>query len=156
LFHLLLPGDREDEIRRGAGIVLAYPLLPPELTLNDVSNELVVSQLLYDILVSLKEDLEREQIVHPLRSIVLPVPSRTTLERQLISQGYEIKGGTAVKKAESGGGFQGLLATVFGQFMSDRLDLPPEGGTDDFLNLAVTTLNTLPGWPSPRVSVLRS
>jgi hypothetical protein len=153
---MLLPGDREEEIRRGSGLVLAYPLLPAELTLTDVSNELVVSQLLYDILVALKEDLEREQIAHALRSIVLPVPSRTTLERQLISQGYEIKGGAAVKKAPSGGGFQGLLATVFGPLMSDRLELPPEGEADDFLDLAVTALNTLPGWPSPRIAALRS
>ncbi|HEX5083328.1 MAG TPA: hypothetical protein VFY40_14885 [Blastocatellia bacterium] len=156
LFHMLLPGAREDEIRRGSGIVLAYPLLPAELTLTDVSNELVVGQLLYDILVALKEDLEREQIVHPLRSIVLPVPSREALERQLMSQGYEIKGGAAVKKVESGGGFQGVLATVFGPLMSDRLELPPEGKADDFLDLAVTTLNTLTGWPSPRIAALRS
>jgi hypothetical protein len=156
LFHMLLPGDREEEIRRGSGFILAYPLFPPELILTDVSNELVVSQLLYDILFALKEDLEREQIAHALRSIVLPVPSRTTLERQLMSQGYEIKGGSAVKKAPSGGGFQGLLATVFGPLMSDRLELPPEGEADDFLNLAVTTLNTLPGWPSQRIAALRS
>jgi hypothetical protein len=155
-FHLLLPGGREDEIRGGSGIVLAYPLLPAELTLTDVSNELVVSQLLYDVLVALKEDLEREQIVHPLRSIVLPVPSREILERQLMSQGYEIKGDAAVKKAEAGGGFQGILATVFGPFMSDRLELPPEGEPDEFLDLAVTTLNTLSGWPSPRIAALRS
>jgi hypothetical protein len=155
-FHLLLPGDREEEIRRGSGIVLAYPLLPAELILTDVSNEFVVSQLLYDILIALKEDLEREQIVHPLRSTVLPVPSRMTLERQLMAQGYEIKGSAAVKKAEAGGGFQGLLATVFGPLMSDRLELPPEGEADDFLSLAETTLNTLPGWPSPRIAALRS
>jgi hypothetical protein len=155
-FHLLLPGDREEEIRRGSGIVLAYPLLPAELILTDVSNEFVVSQLLYDILIALKEDLEREQIVHPLRSTVLPVPSRMTLERQLMAQGYEIKGGAAVKKAEAGGGFQGLLATVFGPLMSDRLELPPEGEADDFLHLAGSALNTLPGWPSPRIVALRS
>jgi hypothetical protein len=154
-FHLSLPGDREEEIRRGSGIILAYPLLPVELIQTDVSNEFVVSQLLYDILIALKEDLEREQIVHQLRSTVLPVPSRMTLERQLIAQGYEIKGNAAVKKTEAGGGFQGLLATVFGPLMSDRLALPPEGDADDFLNLAVAILNTLPGWPSPRIEALR-
>jgi hypothetical protein len=40
--------------------------------------------------------------------------------------------------------------------MSDRLELPPEGEPDDFLDLAVTTLNTLPGWPSPRIAALRN
>jgi hypothetical protein len=155
-FHLLLPGDREEEIRRGSGIVLAYPLFPAELILTDFSNEFVVSQLLYDILSALKEDMEREQIVHPLRSTVLPVPSRMTLEQQLVAQGYEIKGAAAVKKTGAGEGFQGFLATVFGSLMSERLELPPEGGVDDFLNLAGGTLNALPGWPSQRIVELRS
>src|SRR5262249_50279233 len=150
-FHLLLPGDREEEISRGSGIILAYPLLPPELILTDVSNEFVVSRLLYDILIAIKEDLEREQVAHPMRSSVLPVPSRMNLEQELMAQGYEIKGDAAVKKPGGGGGFQGFLSTVFGPLMSDRLDLPPEGEADDFLNLAVIALNTLPGWPSPRI-----
>jgi hypothetical protein len=155
-FHLTLPGDREEEIRRGSGIVLAYPLFPTELIVTDCSNEFVASQLLYDILSSLKEDLEQERIVHFLRSKVLPVPSRMSLEQQLMVQGYEINGDVAVKKAEAGGGFQGLLATVFGPLMSERLELPPEGAVDDFLNLAVDTLNSLPGWPHPRNVALRS
>jgi hypothetical protein len=155
-FHSMLPGDREEEIRRGAGIVLAYPLFPAELILTDASNEFVVSQLLYDVLIALKEDLEREQIVHALRSMVLPVPSRMTLEGQLMAQGYEIKGDRAIKKAEAGGGFQGLLATVFGPLMGDRLELPPEGEADDFLDLARTTLDTLPDWPPARIAALRS
>jgi hypothetical protein len=154
-FHLLLPADREEEIERGSGIVLAYPLLPPELLLYDIGNEIVVSQLLYDILSALKEDLAREQIHHPLRSQTLPVPSRSTLEQQLEVQGYEIKGNTAIKKSAPGEGFQGFLASVFGALMNDRLELPPEGEVDDFMELARHTLNALTGFPSSRTVALR-
>src|SRR5262245_3166384 len=155
-FHLLLPGDRDEEIRCGSGIVLAYPLFPPELILTGISNEIVVSQLLYDILSTLKEDLECERVAHPLRSMVLPVPNRMNLEQQLTSKGYEIKGDTAVKKVDAGAGFQGFLAAVFGSLMSERLDLPPEGEVDDFLNLATITLNALPDWPTSRILALRN
>src|SRR5262249_54008691 len=81
-----------------AGNLQALPLdsgdlskrIQTELTLNDVSNEIVVKQLLYDILIALKEDLERERIARPLRSMTIPVPSRFLLEQELQSQGYSI------------------------------------------------------------------
>jgi hypothetical protein len=154
-FHSALPADREDEIGRGCGVVLAYPLLPPEVALDDVTNEIVVCQLLYDTLRALKEDLARERVNHPLGAITLPVPSRFTLEQQLRAEGYEINGDTAVRRAKAGGGFQGLLASVFGSSDEKTLRLPPEGEADDFLDLARLTLNALPGWPAPRVQALR-
>jgi hypothetical protein len=40
--------------------------------------------------------------------------------------------------------------------MSERLDLPPEGEVDDFLNLATIALNALPDWPTPRILALRN
>lgn len=154
-FHLLLPGDAEEEIRRGAGLILAYPLLPAELITTDVSNEIVVSQLLHDLLSALQEDLEREQVEHPLRRMTLPVPSRASLEQQLRSQGYEIEGDTARRKADAGEGFKGLLASVFGALMSDSLELPTEAEVDELLELAKRVLMSLPGWPSPRSRALR-
>lgn len=154
-FHLLLPGDAEGEVRRGAGLVLAYPMLPAELITADVSNEIVVSQLLYDLLSALKEDLEREQVEHPLRRLTLPVPHRASLEQQLRSQGYEIEGDTAHRKVGAGEGFKGLLASVFGALTSDSLKLPPEAEVDELLDLAKRTLMSLPGWPSPRARALR-
>lgn len=155
-FHLPLPADREEEIERGRGVVLTYPLLPPELILDEASNETVVSRLLYDILTALKEDFARENIKHPLRSMALPVPSRFALEQQLQSNGYEIKGNQATKKTQAGSGFQGFLASVFGSLMSESLELPPEGKADDFLKIAAMTLNNLPGWPSRRALALRN
>ena len=155
-FHLMLPADREEEIHQGMGVALAYPLLPAELRLADASNEIVVKQLLYDILISLKDDLERERIAHFLRSMTVPVPSRFALEQQLQSQGYVIKGNAAVKKGEGGAGFKGFLAGVFGSLMSESLELPPEAGIDEFLEISRRALNALPGWPSPRATALRN
>lgn len=155
-FHLPLPADREEEIERGRGVVITYPLLPPELILDEASNETVVSRLLYDILTALKEDFVRENINHPLRSMMLPVPSRFMLGQQLQSNGYEIEGNQATKKTQAGSGFQGFLASVFGSLMSEVLELPPEGKVDDFLRIAAATLNNFPGWPSRRALALRN
>lgn len=155
-FHITLPGDTEDEIRRGFGIVLAYPLFPPELLLTDVSNEIIISQLIYDLLSSLKEDFKREQISHPLVSTVLPVPNRLEIEQKLTSQGYLIEGERAVKKTVSGEGFKGFLASVFGALMNDDLTLPPEGTTQDFLALARETMRHLQNdYVSPRIIALK-
>ena len=155
-FHAMLPGGDEEDVRRGAGVVLAYPLFPAEMLAADASNEVVVEHLLYDILGQLKDDLAREHTEHPLRSRVLPVPDREALERQLQAQGYEIKGDRAVKKVEEGEGFRGVLASVFGALMSDELELPPEAGVDEFLSIARLTLEAAPGWPSPRSVALQS
>ena len=154
-FHMMLPGDAEAEIRGGSGLILSYPLLPAELITDDVSNEIVVSQLLFDMLSALKEDLEREQAEHPLRGLTLPVPSRASLEQQLRSQGYEIEGDTAFRKAASGEGFKGLLASVFGALTSESVELPPEADIDEMLDLANRVLKSLPGWPPPRAQALR-
>lgn len=158
-FHLMLPGGTDEEIRRGAAIVLAYPLFPAELlaATGDAANEIVVSQMLYDLLSALKKDFERERITHPLCSTVLPVVNRLTLERELKAQGYEIEGDTAYKKNDSGEGFKGFLASVFGAFSGDDLALPPEGDADDFLRLAKQTVDHLPNdFPSARISALRN
>jgi hypothetical protein len=154
-FHLLLPGGSDDEIGRGTGMILAYPLLPVELRSADVSNEFVVCQIIYDLLSAIKEDAVREQVEHPLRSLVLPVPSRSLLEQELQSQGYTINGDKAVKKAVRGGGERGLLASIFGSLMSDQLDLPREATVDEFLALAEQALTAMPGWPPLRTIALR-
>lgn len=156
-FQMMLPGDTEAEIGRGAGIILAYPLFPAELLVTDVANEIIISQIIYDLLTNLKEDLKREQINHPLLSTVLPVPNRLELEQNLKSQGYTITGDTAVKKIDSSEGFKGLLATVFGALMSENLTLPPEGKAEDFLALARQIVRHLPkDFPTPRIIELRN
>jgi hypothetical protein len=154
-FHMLLPGDRQEELQCGRGVVLAYPLLPAQLAVSDASNESVVKQLLYDLLSALKEDVGREVMKNPLRAVTLPVPSRSNLERQLEFEGYTINGDTAISQVPAGKGFRRLLAAAFGALMQERLNLPPEGNVDDFLKIASAALHALPGWPSPRALALR-
>jgi hypothetical protein len=155
-YHMMLPADREEEIHQGKGIVLAYPLLPPDLALDGAANEALVKQLLFDLLNALKEDLESQALAHPLRGVVLPVPSRAFLEAELKAQGYKVQGDSALPPAGSQAGLRGFLATVFGSFAGRRLTLPPEGTVDDFLALARRALQGLPGWPTERDVALRA
>ena len=155
-FHLALPAAGEEEIRQGRGIVIAYPLLPPELIVTDVTNELFTCRLIYDTLAALKEDAAEEQIHHPLNQITLPVPSRAMLEQQLQTEGYEIKDDKAVRKFRRDGEESGLLSTVLGVLLNESLKLPPEGRPEDFVDLARLTLQGLPGWPTGRALALQN
>ncbi len=155
-FHLMLPADTEDAVAHGQGVIIAYPLLPPELIVNEVANELFACRLLYDTMSALKADAEEENIYHPLKQTTLPVPSRALLEQQLQTEGYEIKGDKAVRKSNRDGEPAGLLAKVFGALLSESLKLPPEGQPEDFLQLAKLTLRALPGWPTARSVALNN
>ena len=158
-FHLMLPADGEGALRQGQGAVIAYPLLPPELILADVANELFACRLLYDTMSALKSDAEEENISHPLEQVILPVPSRALLEQQLQTEGYEIRGDKAVRNANRhrrDDGQAGLLATVFGALLGESLKLPPEGCPEDFLELARLTLRALPAWPTARSVALKN
>ena len=153
--HITLAGDREEEIARGAGIVLAYPLLPGEIIQTNPSNELIVTQMLYDVLSSLKDDMVKEKVNNPLRTMTLPVPNRMLLEEQLKQRGYTIEGNTAVIKTTVTQGFQGFLASAFGSIMKDRLELPPEGTLNEFLQIAERALKSFNGWPPKRIWALQ-
>lgn len=154
--HMLLPGDTDEATRRGSGLVLAYPLLPAELGADDTTNEIVVSRLLYDLLVALKEDLERERVDHPLRSTDLPVPSRFVLEQELVAKGYRISGDTAIKSAERVEGMRGLVVSALGSLLDDEVALPRQADVGEFVAIAASALARLPGWPSPRAAAIRA
>jgi hypothetical protein len=154
-FHLLLPGDREEAIRGGRGLVLAYPLLPTELFLHDPGNEIIIRQLWYDLLNALREDLLREGVPHPLCARALPVPSRNLLEQRLQSEGYEIEGEFAVRKRSAATGFRGILHNVLDALASETVSLPPEGRIADYLALSREALVVLPGFPPSRTVALR-
>lgn len=154
-FHLLLPGDRDEELRSGRGLVLAYPLLPTEFFLTDPSNEFLIRQLWYDLLKALQEDLKCESAAHPLGNLILPVPSRHLLEQRLVSEGYEIQGDQAIKKREAETGFRGLINNVLDALSTETLSLPPEGGVEEFLAITRAALDGLPGVPPPRTLTLR-
>ena len=142
-FHLMLPADVEDEIRRGAGIVLAYPLFPAELLATGSANEIIISQIIYDLLVNLREDFKRERIAHPLVSMELPVPNRFAVIQELKSQGYKVEGDNAIKQTPSTGGLKGFLSSIYGALTADELIVPREGTVDEFIALARDTLRPL-------------
>jgi hypothetical protein len=155
-FNILLPGDRDEEINSGRGLVMMYPLHPAEMINTGTANEIVVSQLLYDVLSSLKDDLVRNKVNNPLRNMILPVPNRYVMEQDLIAQGYKIKNGVAIRsKLVSTNQFSGVLASVFGDMAADRLELPPEASVDDLIAIAKDVINRLPGWPPSRTRILR-
>jgi hypothetical protein len=157
VFNVLLPGDRDEEINAGRGLVMMYPLNPAEMINTGSANEIIVSQLLYDVLSSLKDDLVRTKVNNPLRNLVLPVPNRYVMEQDLIGQGYTIKGEVALRsKLVATNQFTGVLASVFGDMAADKLDLPPEGTVDDLIKIAQDCIYRLPGWPPPRTLQLRA
>lgn len=156
-FSLLLPGGREDEILRGDSIVLAYPMPPSDVFSIDGSNEMAVAQLLYDILTDLKAESALHEARHQrLSGTIIPVPSRAALEAQLEAKGYVIKGDFAIRKGLSSNKFAGALEGIFGSFMKDKLELPPQGTFEQLLDIAKYTLETMPGWPPTQTRALRN
>jgi hypothetical protein len=154
-FHILLPADREEEIASGSGVVIAYPLMPAELSDKDTTNEQLVAQMLYDVLNPMRTEMLAQNVRNPLCDNVLPVPNRAALEAQLEAEGYAITGDTA-KKRLAGAGLKKALQDVVVNLLADTIELPPEGTVDDLLDIARRTLEKLRDWPSERSRVLRT
>ncbi len=155
-FNVLLPGDREEEIMRGKGIVFAYPLMPGDIGMGEPWNEFLVSNLIFDMLSALKDDLEKEKISHPLCNMTLPVTSRYSLEQELQSRGYTIKGEVATRPPGAAIGLPSVVSKALGYVVQDKYTLPPEGDVDEFVRIARDALSRLPGYPPPRAKALAS
>jgi hypothetical protein len=151
--HALLPGDREDELERGRGVILAYPMVPAELAPTDAANEALVAQILHDVLSATAADAKKHGHPHPLAKMKhLPVPSRADVERELDAKGWDVKGDVAYRRTDAtrAGSLGGFLSSVFGVPDHLRLDLPPEGTLADFVRLAELSLPHFPGHPDRR------
>jgi hypothetical protein len=155
-FHMTLPADREQQIHKGRGIALAYPLIPSELLTANPANEIVVNQLVFDMLTSMKNDMSKGNDQNPLRTQLLPVPSRVLLEQELVKQGFRIEGDSAVKTPQATGMVGELLLAVFGEYVQKKVKLPPEGTITQFADIAQKALTALAGWPSGRSLALQS
>lgn len=155
-FNILLPGDREEEIMRGKGIVFAYPLMPGDIGMGEPWNEFLVSNLIFDMLTALKDDLEKENVSHPLCRMTLPVTSRYSLEQELQSRGYVIKGEVASRPPGAAIGLPSLVTKALGCIVKDTYNLPPEGDIDEYMRIARDALSRLPGYPPPRTKALAS
>ncbi|NVB77835.1 MAG: hypothetical protein HOV81_05515 [Kofleriaceae bacterium] len=138
--HALLPAERAEVIDGGRGIVVALPLVPSWLLEIPQSNDLVVAQLLYDVLVPLRAELGESE--------ALPVPSRAAVEHELVSQGWRIEGDEAVRPKGSG---------LIGSLRSDKKKLPRQGSVDELAAIAKAALANLTasGWaPTPEARAI--
>lgn len=138
--HALLPGDRADMLALGRSIILALPLAPTWLPECPLSNDLVAAQLLYDVLAALRRELG---VKDPL-----PVPSRATIEAELVAQGWKIEGDEAVRAKSTG-----LLGALRG---SEKKRLPRQGTLDELVAEARAALTNLPGVPTAEALALRA
>lgn len=59
MFHLTLAGDHEDELRGGLGVILAYPLLPPELCIDGPANQAMIRTNLLEVLVGIQGEPDK-------------------------------------------------------------------------------------------------
>lgn len=116
--HALLPAERAEVIDGGRGIVLALPLVPAWLLEIPQSNDLVVAQLLYDVLVPLRAELDENG--------PLPVPNRAAVEQELVAQGWQIEGDEAVRPKA------GLLGSLRGE----KKQLPRQGSVEELVAIA--------------------
>lgn len=155
-FNLLLPGDREEEIAQGKGLVMAYPLMPAEVVMGEPWNEIVVCGLVFDVLSALKDDLEKEKVNHPLRNTTLPVPNRTWVIQQLETNGWAVKGNVATRLPGANIGMNKMLSMALGTLIKDKMTIPPQGSIDDYIALAEMTIRNLPGFPPSRLKALRN
>jgi hypothetical protein len=147
---LLTGADRVDVAEAGGCGVLIYPLIGVDADLYELApgNEDMVSRVLYDVLFAWWTDAARDAPPALRTADGLPVPSRAQHEQHLVSEGFEIKGGKAVRSRQ---GWTGGLPGFLGE---ERLTLPPEADTDGFLDLAAEALRDAREWPSPAVLAL--
>ncbi|HEY9678429.1 MAG TPA: hypothetical protein V6C76_10500 [Drouetiella sp.] len=148
-FNCLLPADRVENVTRGHGGVLTYPLMPLDIEPGNTHNEAIILQLIYDVLSSLQKDLIEEGSDNFLTTKVIPVPSRIALEEDLRVNGFTINGDIAKRKRGADAKSQiPLLTALVDLFAAELVRLPPEAKPQELLNLAAQVISSIPGWPS--------
>jgi hypothetical protein len=150
-YHALLPGDRPDVMAEGKGLVLAYPAVPEEMQARNAANDRLVADILYDVLTQLQEDAREQGGPELLQQLELPVPSRLMAIADLETRGYEVNGDVAILRKQRGG----LVGKLAGLIGGEKVKVPPEGTTPEFIELARKALAVLPGWPNDAERTLR-
>ena len=154
VLHAWLPGDREDELLAGRGGILAYPMVPAELSPLDRCNELLCMELLCGILEAMQQDVRADSLQnHPLHAVRLPTPDRAALIRAWEAEGFE-REGERMSRRPTGKGFFGELASVLAK--PEIRPIPPQAELEPLLKLSRELLPLLPGWPEPRYRCLRA
>jgi len=120
---LLLPGDDEDQIRAGRGLVLAIPISATELELGMSGNDDAIQTMTRDVLAALRDDAKRTQRTSALAELRIP--------------GARWEPGRTPRPKRS------LMAKMF----LTEAPPPPE---PPLSGVAREALLSLPGWPTPR------
>lgn len=154
VLHAWLPGDREEELTAGRGGILAYPMVPAELSPLDRCNELLCMELLCGILEAMQQDVRGDSVKdHPLYAAHLPTPDRAGLIQAWEAEGFE-QDGERMSRRRKGKGLWGELASVLTTPEIRRI--PPQAELEPLLKLCRELLPLLPGWPEPRYRCLRA
>ncbi|OJH34759.1 hypothetical protein [Cystobacter ferrugineus] len=151
-WHALLPGDRPEHLAQGEGLVLAYPAVPLDMQTRHAGNGPLVATLLHEVLEALQHSARAHGGPRALAELELPVPSRMLAIAELESRGYEVKGDVAILRRNH----PGLVNRIAEWLNPEKLTVPREAGTPEFLDLARRALDVLPGWPSETERALRS
>lgn len=138
-YSLLLPGDPEENLRKGKGWILGYPVPPVELRNLYFSNEEWLKQAFFECLTTIQNDLKEVKPKAPFSLKTLPVPSRAMLVAELKQQGYKIVQDKAIATANSGS-LAGRMLKIFGNLTGQGFSLPPEATVEDYLKLGRETL----------------
>ena len=148
--HAAVPGGRTEDVARGEAYILSYALVPYELQPSDPANEAIVAQLVHDVLGALRSDFIAARASHWLCREALPVSSRAELEQQLVSDGWQIRGNTAVHPIGKNPGISGYLSMALGMDYDKAITLPKEAPLATFTALAARLLESFPGFPDDR------
>jgi hypothetical protein len=151
-YHALLPGDRAERIAEGRGLVLAYPAVAAEMQTHNAANDLLVANILHDVLTQLQENAREHKGPKALAELDLPVPSRIMAIAELETRGYEVKGDVATLRRNH----PGLVNKLAEWLRAEKVKVPREAATPEFLELARRALDALPGWPSETERALRA
>ena len=138
-YGLALPGESEEVLRQGRGLILAYAVPPAELRAAGVGNEEWMKMAFFECLQTIQNDLKEIKPKDPFSLKNLPVPSLAMLTAELKQQGYEVIQGRAISNMNRGT-LAGRMLKVFGNITGQGIVLPPEATLQDYLKLGRETL----------------
>lgn len=138
-YCLAMPGESEEVLRQGRGLVLGYAVPPSELRAAGIGNEEWMKMAFFECLQTIQNDLKEVQPKAPFSLLKLPVPSRALLIAELKQQGYDIVQDRAISNMNRGT-LAGRMLKVFGNLTGQGFTLPPEATLADYLKLGRETL----------------
>ena len=138
-YGLALPGESEELLRQGRGLILGYAVPPVELRAAGIGNEEWMKMAFFECLQTIQNDQKEVKPKAPFSLKNLPVPSRAMLIADLKQQGYEIIQDRAISNMNRGT-LAGRMLKMFGNITGQGFQLPPEATLQDYLQLGRETL----------------